>query len=113
MTVSKDGILKSKKLAEYFKMKDAIILISGKKRAIQTADFFLQPKIKLKELNEINSGICDSLSYGEISEKYPEIHKSRNKDKFNFRYPDGESYRDLILRVKSVIPIIESQKKMF
>ena len=29
----------------------------------------------IKELDEIDAGICDSLTYAEIKTDYPEIHK--------------------------------------
>lgn len=101
----------SAKMAEFFNGQDMIIFTSEKARAKETADFFNQPKNSIKELNEINSGICDSMIYEEIAFRYPEIDKSRKADKFNFRYPDGESYEDVVRRVRKVIMMIESQKK--
>lgn len=101
----------SAKMAEFFDRKDLVIFSSEKARAKETANFFNQTKINIKELNEINSGICDSMTYEEIAFRYPEIDRSRKADKFNFRYPDGESYEDVVRRVRKVIKMIESQEK--
>ena len=39
-----------------------------------------------KCLNEIESGVCDSMTYAEIKEKYPNDFLARDKDKFSYRY---------------------------
>lgn len=36
----------------------------------------------------------NSLTYAQIAEQYPEDFKSRDEDKYNYRYRGGESYRD-------------------
>ncbi|KAJ9593755.1 hypothetical protein L9F63_027599, partial [Diploptera punctata] len=48
-------------------------------------------------------GIFDGKTYDEIQKMYPEIHEERMMDKFHFRYPDGESYQDLIERLEPLI----------
>ena len=40
------------------------------------------------------------MRYAEISEKMPEVTRLRNADKFNYCYPNGESYAMLSDRVK-------------
>lgn len=39
-----------------------------------------------KQLDELNSGVCDGLTYEEIEERYPEEYAGRDSDKFNYRY---------------------------
>jgi broad specificity phosphatase PhoE len=73
------------------------IFTSTKVRCIETAQIIssYQPKceiIKLKEFDEINSGVCEGMSYEEIREKMPEVYESRKKDKFHYIYPQGEGY---------------------
>lgn len=110
--LTKKGIKSAKKMAEYFKNNNNLIVFtSAKFRAIQTGGFFRQEKITREDLNEINSGVCDSMTYKEISDKYPDIYKSRFLDKFNFCYPNGESYKNLIYRTRKAIVDIEAQKK--
>ncbi|MBI5643436.1 MAG: histidine phosphatase family protein [Deltaproteobacteria bacterium] len=109
--LTEKGVDFAKKLNSHFTGRDLIIFTSNKRRAVETASFFDCEKVCLEELNEINSGICDSMTYDEIAERYPAIHDSRKTDKFHFRYPQGESYRDLIQRLKKAILRIESQRK--
>lgn len=78
-------------------------------RSIQTAEHFQLPTVRWKILNEIDAGICEGLTYKEIEEKYPEEFIARSKDKFNYRYPSGESYADLVQRLEPVIMELERQ----
>lgn len=57
----------------------------------------------MKELNEINAGICEGLTYEEIQEKFPSEFAWRDQDKLKYRYPHGESYIDLLQRVEDVV----------
>lgn len=60
------------------------------KRTIQTAELIKAPQERWKALNEIDAGICEEMTYEEISEKYPEEFALRDQDKFHYRYPKGE-----------------------
>ena len=62
----------------------------------------------IKELDEISTGIFDDYTYKEIEDKYPEEFKKRQEDKFYYRYPMGESYQDIINRLRHIILKIES-----
>ena len=57
-------------------------------------------------MDEINAGDYDQLTYEQIREFYPIEYKKRAEDKLGYRYPNGESYIDLSLRVN------ESLKKL-
>jgi len=100
-----DGRLQAKALAEYFSKKEIpLIFTSDKKRTIQTAEPIkaLQKKctiIPLAEFSEINSGICESMSYEEIRRGMPDVYKARKKDKYNYIYPEGESYATMKQRI--------------
>jgi len=61
-----------------------------------------------KELDEIDAGIWDSLTYEQINEKFPLEYDMRLEDKLNYRYPKGESYLDLIGRLEPFIFEVES-----
>merc|ERR1712137_1107541 len=81
---------------------------STMKRSIETAEGLpCRQYIRWKVLDEIEAGICDSMTYEEIEEKYPEEYEARQKDKLRYRYPRGESYEDLIRRVEPVIVELE------
>ena len=62
-----------------------------------------------KALNEIDSGVCDDLTYEEIKNQWPQDFRARDVDKFRYRYPRGESYEDLISRLEPVIMELERQ----
>jgi broad specificity phosphatase PhoE len=61
------------------------------------------PRAALKDLNEINAGICEGLTYEEIQERFPQEFAWRDQDKLKYRYPHGESYLDLLQRVDGVV----------
>ena len=109
--LTESGVEYARELSRFFHGMDLVVFTSRKKRTVETGRFFDCERVELEELNEIDSGICDSMTYEEIKLKHPEIHRSRSLDKFNFRYPRGESYRDLIQRVKKAVVRIESQRR--
>jgi len=45
-------------------------------------------------LCEIDFGHCSGLTLREVSQKFPGIMEARRADKWNHRWPDGESYAD-------------------
>lgn len=60
-----------------------------------------------ERLREKEFGILDRLTRFGIIQKYPELHEQRNHvGKFYFRPPGGESWCDVILRLRSVIDTI-------
>ena len=57
-----------------------------------------------ERLREKEFGILDRLTVRGIAEKYPELHEQRHHvGKFYFRPPGGESWCDVILRLRSVL----------
>ena len=92
---------------------DFVVFTSHLKRTIQTAAHFKCKKIKSRCLNEIYAGICEHLTYNEIEEEYPNIINARKKDKLGYRYPEGESYMDLLERLKYFVLNIECIKSPF
>ena len=66
-----------------------------------------QEVVQFPALNEIDAGICDGLTYEEIRTRMPEEFSARALDKFRYRYPQGESYADVIQRLEPVIVELE------
>ncbi|MBW2614977.1 MAG: histidine phosphatase family protein [Deltaproteobacteria bacterium] len=103
--LTENGKGQAGKLAGYFKKrKTPVIFTSKKKRTIQTATPIKRLQkdcivIPLEEFNEIDSGVCECMSYGEIREKMPHVYRERKKDKYNYIYPDGEGYVSMKERV--------------
>ena len=82
------------------------------RRSIETGDAFSEEDFDIKEmrmLNELGAGICDGMTYPEIKEKFPQEYAARMADKIQYRYPGpgGESYLDVINRLRPVIVEVE------
>lgn len=79
------------------------------KRTIQTVAEIKAPQERWKALNEIDAGICEEMTYEEIQKKFPEDFRARDQNKFFYRYPRGESYEDLVVRLEPVMMELERQ----
>lgn len=79
---------------------------------MQTAEHLESPKLQWKALDELDAGVCDGLTYEEIEARYPEDFNLRDQDKFHFRYRNGESYADLVLRLEPIIMEVERQENI-
>ena len=60
------------------------------KRSVQTASYLDMDCEQWKTLSEIETGACDSLTYEEIHEKFPEEFALRDQNKYHYRFPRGE-----------------------
>ncbi len=93
-----------------------IVLCSPYVRARQTAQYVLEAAglssddltFHIDErLREKEFGLIDRLTQSGIKLKYPELHEQRaHVGKFYFRPPGGESWCDVILRLRSVLGTI-------
>ncbi|XP_019456566.1 PREDICTED: 6-phosphofructo-2-kinase/fructose-2,6-bisphosphatase-like isoform X1 [Lupinus angustifolius] len=114
--LSGNGDRYKKKLANFVEKRlsserAASIWTSTLQRTILTAGPIVGfPKIQWRALDEINAGVCDGMTYGEIHKNMPEEYESRKKDKLRYRYPRGESYLDVIQRLEPVIIELERQR---
>jgi len=73
-------------------------------RTKQTASQIRAPKFAIPQLNEINAGLHDNMTYEEIALHYPKDFAQRDQDKLRYRYPCGESYIDICNRLMEVMP---------
>ena len=85
---------------------------SWMKRTIQTAKYIDAPQERWRALNEIDAGICEEMTYEEIQQKFPDDFAARDGNKFQYRYPRGESYEDLVARLEPVIMELERQENV-
>lgn len=67
------------------------------------------PQQHLHELDEIWSGECENLSYEELQERFPRELALRDREKLKYRYPQGESYIDVINRLVPVLTQLECE----
>ncbi len=90
-----------------------IIFSSNKKRAIQTAGIVFKNKqiIQVKELQEVNFGVMEGLTYRQIIKKYPQSYKKWIKNPYSYCMPQAESLNVFRKRVKKAIAqIIKSNR---
>ncbi len=115
--LSEEGKEQAKKLA--IRLKDhniELIFTSPLKRTLETAQeikkFHSKAEIIVdKDLKELNFGILEGLTDKGIQEKYKEIWEAREKDKFNYKIPGGESYEETEVRALRVLDKIIKTKK--
>jgi broad specificity phosphatase PhoE len=79
-------------------------------RTIETAQIVGFPFRSWRALDEIDAGVCDGMTYAEISQQMPDEFGARAADKFRYRYPRGESYQDVIQRLEPVIFELEREQ---
>ena len=115
--LTEKGRVQARKLAERLKdHKIEIIYASPLTRALETAREIqkFHPDAEFvveKDLREIDFGIFEGLSKEEASEKYPEIYKKRENNKFGYKIPEGESYAEAEERILKILTrIIKNQK---
>ena len=73
------------------------------KRTIATASLLGKPTLQWRALDELHAGVCDEMSYKDIEATMPDEFAARAENKFTYRYPRGESYQDLVLRLEPVL----------
>lgn len=54
-------------------------------RTTQTASKLNRPSIRWRQLDEIDAGVCDGMSYEEVAKQMPQEWRARKADKFNYR----------------------------
>ena len=115
--LSDEGKEQAKKLALRLKEhKIEYIYTSPLKRALETANAIKKyyPNAKLvieDELKEMNFGIFEGLTHDECKVKYKKLTEERERNKFYYKIPNGESYEEVAFRVLKVLKkIIDSGK---
>lgn len=92
-------------------IKDLQVWTSSLKRTVQTSIYFLPSGVEsFKALDELDTGECDNLTYEEICQKHPQVAEGRAANKYFYRYPRGESYRDVVERLEPMIVELERQE---
>ncbi|CAH1116028.1 unnamed protein product [Phaedon cochleariae] len=79
------------------------------KRTGATSALIQAPQQHLHELDEIWSGECECLSYEELQDRFPKELALRDREKLKYRYPQGESYLDVMNRLVPVLTQLECE----
>mmetsp|Transcript_45216 Transcript_45216/g.110134 ORF Transcript_45216/g.110134 Transcript_45216/m.110134 type:complete len:574 (-) Transcript_45216:1243-2964(-) len=64
-----------------------------------------------RNLDELYAGTCDGMTYKEIQQVYPVEFSRRQADKLSYRYPRGESYMDVTLRLEPLAQEMERTRE--
>lgn len=62
-------------------------------------------------INEMDFGVFEGKSFQDIEKLYPREYESWGKDWKNFSIPEGESYQDFFIRIKSFLDYILTLKE--
>lgn len=112
MSLSEEGRLEAKKLADYFsKIALSMIITSPLARSRQTAEIISNgryPIVSVAELEEIDTGLWDGLPFDLIKQKYPDDYQERGENLARVPFPKGESYHQVLMRTE---PCIEKMMK--
>eukprot|EP00929_Paragymnodinium_shiwhaense_P000353 TRINITY_DN1005_c0_g1_i3.p1 TRINITY_DN1005_c0_g1~~TRINITY_DN1005_c0_g1_i3.p1 ORF type:complete len:625 (-),score=114.95 TRINITY_DN1005_c0_g1_i3:1006-2880(-) len=70
------------------------------------------PVMTTSLLNDLDQGDLNGMKLPEIQQEYPEVWEERERDVLHFRYPGhgGESYLDVVGRLRPVIIELERQR---
>lgn len=81
-------MIKESVLASVGEDRPLTVWTSTLRRTIATARHLPKEyhRLQWKALDELDAGVCDGLTYQEIADRYPEDFKSRDEDKFSYRY---------------------------
>jgi len=107
-SLSSQGIKYSIKLAAHFEqlnLPNFQFWTSELVRTHQTTQHMDSSKKSVKrQLNEIEAGDFDGMTYEDVAEKHPVEFADRDADKLRYRYPNGESYVDVCRRLSEILP---------
>lgn len=91
---------------------DLIVYTSNMKRAVHSGKHIhALKKVKWSSLVEIDAGVCEGMTYKEMKTQMFAEFSARQRDKLNWRYPQGESYVDVKKRLEPVIFEIERERR--
>lgn len=104
--LSRGGVAVARKLGRHFsKQKIDGIITSPLKRAFTTAEIIVSANGKVpvsteNNLMEINFGLCEGLTFGEVARKFPKVYKPYLTQSNNVSFPKGESFKSFRSRIK-------------
>lgn len=91
---------------------DLVVYTSHMKRAFGSARYITCGKFLVwKSLTDIDCGICQGMLKSDFKIQMFGEYTARQRDKLNYRYPQGESYVDIKKRLEPVIFEIERERR--
>mmetsp|Transcript_66791 Transcript_66791/g.100710 ORF Transcript_66791/g.100710 Transcript_66791/m.100710 type:complete len:546 (+) Transcript_66791:172-1809(+) len=77
----------------------------------ETGEWVQFRRMPRRNLDELYAGICDGMTYKEIEKVFPDEFARRQSDKLAYRYPRGESYMDVTLRLEPLAQEMERTRE--
>lgn len=87
-----------------------VVWSSKRVRTFQTANYLSENGVQVTQrtqLIQLNPGVVEGLTDDEIKAKFPAEFEEHQKNTYHHRYPRGESYHDLAVRMEPLIMEIE------
>lgn len=87
-----------------------VVWTSTKRWATETGNVLRNKGYKVRhrtQLRKMSAGACENMPDAEIKELYPEELAKYQLDPYHHRYPRGESYHDLAVRLEPIILELE------
>lgn len=110
--LSERGVAYSRALADFFAERPLTrVWTSTLRRTRQTASALGVVHSPRRNLDEIDAGVCDGLTYAEIAQTRPHEYRARKEDKLRYRYPGGESYTDVLERLDPMVLDLERTRE--
>jgi len=115
-SLADEGVKFSKALAEFVKkeeINDLKVWISSLEGPKETAKYLHVPSETWRALDYLDCGDCHGTAFKDLAIKFPGIftpHKGPLD--FTWRYPGGESYKDMLSRLEPVIMELERQENV-
>eukprot|EP00934_Nitzschia_sp_Nitz4_P001739 Nitzschia sp. Nitz4//scaffold369_size34440//3595//5478//NITZ4_007838-RA/size34440-processed-gene-0.21-mRNA-1//-1//CDS//3329549353//1739//frame0 len=77
----------------------------------ETQEWVQFRRMPRRNLDELYAGSCDGMTYKEIEKVFPDEFARRQQDKLAYRYPRGESYMDVTLRLEPLAQEMERTRE--
>jgi broad specificity phosphatase PhoE/predicted kinase len=85
-----------------------LIFTGTNARSIRTAQHIKGATIiPTSVINGLDGGLCHNITPQQMSTDYPEVWNDWQEDRFNYRLPGGESFADMIQRLRSFVLELE------
>ncbi|KAI5849563.1 6-phosphofructo-2-kinase-domain-containing protein [Morchella snyderi] len=94
-------------------LKPLTVWTSTRRRTVATATYLQESGFKVKQrpqMSQLNPGDVERMTERQIRVKYPDEWERHEVDPYHHRFPRGESYHDLAVRMEPIILELEREK---
>jgi broad specificity phosphatase PhoE len=110
------GFKQAEALADYMKDRDIRAVytsryLRARQTAAPTAEMKSLPILEDQRIDEIDTGLIETLSYGEIERAYPEFWEEFQGHRRDVRFPGGETGRDVKTRQNAFLKDIQTKNE--